>query len=291
MSIRTPESTDELARARLAYVSMGQRSLTAPRRSADETQPPEEHTPPGQEDVVEAVPADDISAVPLAGGLWDRLALSRTHLLAVGVLLLVALAWLGWQWTRSSAAQVPAAPVSPQPVASSGAEPAPVGATSPSSSPPAPVKLRVHVLGAVATPQVVTLEEGAIVADAIAAAGGLTDDARPGDLNLATPVSAGMQIKVGTNPEDSRIQGGSGAEPSHEDGGASDAASGEPGKLDLNSASSSQLETLPGVGPVTAAAIVAWREEHGRFTNVAELQEISGIGPKTFAKLEPHVRV
>ena len=59
--------------------------------------------------------------------------------------------------------------------------------------------------------------------------------------------------------------------------------------VNINSAGAAELEALPGVGPVTAAAILAWREENGRFTSVDELQEISGIGPKTLEKLRPLV--
>jgi competence protein ComEA len=61
--------------------------------------------------------------------------------------------------------------------------------------------------------------------------------------------------------------------------------------LDLNMATAQELDTLPGVGPVTAAKIISWREEHGRFSRVEELQEVDGIGPKTYAELAPHVRV
>ena len=61
--------------------------------------------------------------------------------------------------------------------------------------------------------------------------------------------------------------------------------------IDLNRATQAELEALPGVGPVTAAKILAWRTEHGRFSRVEELQEVSGIGPKTYAQIAPHVRV
>ena len=61
--------------------------------------------------------------------------------------------------------------------------------------------------------------------------------------------------------------------------------------LDLNTATAEQLDTLPGIGPVTASKILTWRSEHGRFSVVDELGEVSGIGPKTLEELRPHVRV
>jgi competence protein ComEA len=61
--------------------------------------------------------------------------------------------------------------------------------------------------------------------------------------------------------------------------------------VDLNRADVDLLDTLPGVGPVTAQKIVDWREQHGRFTKADELQEVDGIGPKTYARIAPHVRV
>ena len=62
------------------------------------------------------------------------------------------------------------------------------------------------------------------------------------------------------------------------------------GVVNLNTATQAELEELPGVGPGMAAAILAWREENGKFGSVEELQEISGIGPKTYEKLAPLVR-
>ena len=67
-------------------------------------------------------------------------------------------------------------------------------------------------------------------------------------------------------------------------------AAGGAGQVNLNEADQSALEELPGVGPVTAEKILAWRTEHGRFTSVDELKEVSGIGEKTFAEIEQHVR-
>jgi competence protein ComEA len=61
--------------------------------------------------------------------------------------------------------------------------------------------------------------------------------------------------------------------------------------LDLNRANQAQLEELPGVGPVIAQAILTWREQHARFSRIEELQEVDGIGPKTYAQIAPHIRV
>lgn len=133
----------------------------------------------------------------------------------------------------------------------------------------------VSVVGRVVRPGLVTLPEGARVADALREAGGPVPDADVGALNLARRLADGEQIYVGvpTPP---------GAEPGP-------AASGTPGgtdKVDLNAATLATLDTLPGVGPVTAQRIVDWRTEHGRFDRVEQLREIDGIGPSRFAKLK-----
>jgi competence protein ComEA len=157
----------------------------------------------------------------------------------------------------------------------------------------------VHVVGAVRRPGVVTLPERGRVRDAIDAAGGLTRDADPGELNLAQVLQDGQQIVVGTARDpggevrDGSTAGGFAGGGARGSGGAgSESASGSSGAVvDLNTATSAQLDTLPGVGPVTADRILAWRTEHGRFSRIEELQEVDGIGPKTYAQIAPLVRV
>ena len=73
-------------------------------------------------------------------------------------------------------------------------------------------------------------------------------------------------------------------------GSATGGGSSATGAVDLNRANQSQLEELPGVGPVTAQAILTWRQQHGRFSRIEELQEVDGIGPTTYAQIAPHVR-
>lgn len=268
MRYRQDADAEQLARARLAFVSEGHRSLTAPRHALE---------------VVDEEEPEEIPVGPVSHGSWaQRVALTRTHLMALGIVLLVVAIALGFAWTRASAEVIPTAPVveSDPPVQE-------VATQAVEEPAPEPVDVRVHVLGSVVSPGVVTLPEGAIVADAVAAAGGFTDDAVPGDLNLAAAVSEGMQVKVGSADDDSHVQG---AAPASGHGAA--AGGGSAGdKVNLNTATQAQLEELPGVGPVMAGAILSWREQNGQFSSVSELQEISGVGPKTFAKLEPLVSV
>lgn len=269
---------EEFARARLAYVSAGRPGLGAPRRALDEPEPPP--APASPRTLVEpGSPHEPVSKPPQLTGETGpeprrRPLLTPKHLVVVAVLLLcgvgVAVSALG----RSAATELPVAPVTV-----SAAPPTP-------SSPPPVVRMRVHVAGAVRDAGVVSLPEGSIVQDAIAAAGGLADGADPDQLNLAAPVTDGMQILIGTTdaPKGEVV----GAEPA---GGSGGGGAGSGGQINLNTAGQGELESLPGVGPVMAQAIIGWREDHGRFTSVDELQEISGIGPKTFQKLQPLVTV
>ena len=158
-------------------------------------------------------------------------------------------------------------------------EPAPTTTTRP--------PLWVHVAGAVAHPGLVRVAAGSRVADAIAVAGGGLADADLDRLNLAAKVIDGQRIPV------ARIGQPGAAGPA--DGSAtsvSDAeGSGESGPLDLNAATLAQLDTLPGIGPGLAAAIVGERERRGGFTSVDQLRDVRGIGDKRFADLKPLVSV
>jgi competence protein ComEA len=170
---------------------------------------------------------------------------------------------------------------------------------SPSAGPPAtpdqPVV--VSVVGLVHSPGLVTLAPGARIADALKAAGGAVDGADTIGLNMARQVGDGEQIVVGIAPPKGQPTAlGSSINP----GSAAPAAparpsgptSAKPGAvIDLNTATVQQLDTLPGIGPVTAAAIVAWREANGKFNSVDQLAEVDGIGPARLDKLRALVRV
>ena len=148
--------------------------------------------------------------------------------------------------------------------------------------------LVVHVDGAVLDPGVHEVAPGARVVDAVDAAGGLRSDADRERLNLAEVLSDGQRVWVPVEGEDEPDvvgpAGGAGA------GGDADAAGGG-GAVDLNEATIAQLETLPGVGPTIAGAIVEHREREGPFRTVDDLLDVTGIGPARLAQLRPLVTV
>ncbi|WP_292990018.1 ComEA family DNA-binding protein [Mycobacterium sp.] len=184
------------------------------------------------------------------------------------------------------------------PVASAKLPPVDMAATasrsqSPAAHPNQPVV--VSVVGLVHTPGLVTLAPGARIADALKAAGGTTDGADTIGLNMARQVDDGEQIVVGIAPVKGQptVLGSSVSPGSATPGPTSSAASPAKGGqvVNLNTATAEQLDTLPGVGPVMAKAIVAWRQAHGKFTSVDQLGEVDGIGPGRLEKLRPLVRV
>jgi comEA protein len=153
--------------------------------------------------------------------------------------------------------------------------------------------LVVHVVGQVRTPGVVALPAGARVRDAVERAGGALPGADLSAVNLARPLVDGEQLRVPRPGEAVTAPGAPGAAaPSWGTpagpGGAGGAGA---GPVNLNTATQQVLEELPGVGPVLAERIIAWRDEHGGFTSVDELAEVSGIGEKMFAQLQGKVTV
>lgn len=186
--------------------------------------------------------------------------------LVVGCLLVGLAAGALWWLTRQAPAPVDASlPV---------IEPAAVTTT---TAPPGPVV--VHVAGAVVSPGVQRLPAGSRVIDAVDAAGGLRPDADAGRVNLAAELVDGTQVYVPAVGE-APPPGGTGATTPPGDG-----------LVDLNVADAATLETLPGIGPATAAAIIDHRERNGPFASVDGLLEVRGIGEAKLAQLRDLVRV
>lgn len=183
-------------------------------------------------------------------------AVDRTHLIGAAVAVLAAVA--GALWYMGDA------PGDPPPV------------TVVHSVPEAGPGVTVHVSGAVGEPGLVRVAEGARVADVIAAAGGALPGADLGAVNLAARVADGQRLAI----------------PSASSGpDRSASVSGDGERIALNSASASELQALPGVGPVLADRIVAHRERHGPFGTVEDLLDVPGIGEGKLAALRESVQV
>jgi competence protein ComEA len=192
-----------------------------------------------------------VSGIPLA----------RSHAVLVALVALVALALVGRRLADAGTATTAAPP--PPRLAQ--------------LKPAAPIRLVVHVAGAVRRPGVYRFHDGERVADAVARAGGSTRNADLSALNLAAPLSDGVQVLV---PAAAPVEAGG---PSGTEAGGS--ASPVGGKVHLSAASADELDELPGVGPVTAQKIVDWRTQHGPFRTLEDLDAIPGIGPARIEQL------
>jgi competence protein ComEA len=187
------------------------------------------------------------------------LAPAQRRLLAVAVLLVVALVF-GLRHLHGGRAAAPSATFAPLTVAAPAHSAAAAGGK----------LLVVDVAGAVRRPGLYRLAAGTRIADAVARAGGAGPKADLDLVNLAAPLADGEQVVV---PQRGAVAAGSG-EPS------------PTAPLDLNSASAEQLDALPGIGPETAAKIVAFREAHGPFRTVEGLDAVPGIGPSRIDQLK-----
>ena len=199
------------------------------------------------------------------------------------VAVLAAVAVAGWSWLgRPDVAPVDAAAVvaPAEPAASTGAPTSePAGSASAGSASAGQVV--VSVVGQVVSPGLVTLPAGSRVADALAAAGGLLPEADPASINAAALLADGQQVAVG-------VPGAAGAGTA---GGTAAAGGAGSGPVDLNTATTADLDALPGIGPVLAQRILDHRAAQGPFGSVEELDDVTGIGPALYAEISPLVTV
>jgi competence protein ComEA len=187
---------------------------------------------------------------------------------ALAVLGLLLLIGAGLAYMRAR----PAAAVSP-PSGAVSASPSAGASAGPANT------IVVDVVGAVHKPGVYDFAQGARVIDAVRAAGGFLPDAEPQAINLARPLVDGEQVvvpKKGETPPGA-ASGGSAQQPG--------------GKVNINSATASDFENLPGIGPVLAQKIVDYREQHGPFRSIQDLMKVIGIGQKKFDSLSAYVTV
>jgi competence protein ComEA len=203
------------------------------------------------------------------------------HLRGLWLLFAVAMLLAGSWWLlsrpRGTPIQVTASIPSSAVPAAATPQDSPVSST---SSATAAAQVVVDVEGKVRRPGIVKLSAGSRVVDALRAAG-----PKPGavttSLNLARVLVDGEQLWVGRRPASTP------ADPGASSGGASSSG----GPVNLNTATLSQLDALPGIGPVLAQRILDWRAAHGRFASIDQLKDVSGIGDATFADLQSLVTV
>jgi competence protein ComEA len=186
----------------------------------------------------------------------ERLALSPRNLVGLGVIIFFALLFAAWLFFSGSPEQA------------SGSQERPQIASSTPAQEVVQTDVVVDVSGKVRRPGVYHLSAGARADDALVAAGGALPGVDLSSINRAEVLADGTQILVGM-----ASSGGSG------------------GLLSLNRASTSELDALPGVGPVLATRIVAWRKAHGRFTSIDQLRDVSGVGDAKFTDLKSLIRL
>ncbi|SBS79439.1 Competence protein ComEA helix-hairpin-helix repeat protein [uncultured Mycobacterium sp.] len=253
---------------------------------------------PGEAD--EAAPADDEDAdeIPVPSWIPDGHAQrgwlaairgdpGRAGGIALAVIAVVAVLITVFTLMRDDPPPVVSAKLPPvEMVSSASARP----------SPDAHQPVVVSVVGLVTKPGLVTLAPDARIADAVSAAGGAIDGADTLGLNLARHLTDGEQIVVGIGTPagqptalGSSVSGGPPAAASTPPAAPGKGAPADP--VDLNTATVEQLDALPGIGPVMAAAIVAWRDTNGKFSSVDQLSDVDGIGPARLDKLRALVRV
>ena len=230
----------------------------------------------------------------------DRVsALSRRELVALVGVAVVIVAGAGLWYARSLPKQVEVQEAKDAggvpPPASSVPPPTGLGAAAPVESglPVAsalPTVLYVHVAGLVRHPGVYEFHTGDRIVDAVMAAGGAKPKADLDLLNLASPLVDGQQILVPAHGQ-AVVVPPVPAAPGAPVGTAPAVPGSAGGLVNINTATETELETLPGVGPVTAGEIVAYRTEHGPFASVDSLDDVSGIGPATMEQLRPLVTV
>jgi competence protein ComEA len=210
----------------------------------------------------------------LPSSLRGRVALGPAQVAVVAVLVALGLAVTCWWVVRGDPEVV-------TPLAAAAAPSDPLVAV-PSADPSEGLggRVTVDVAGRVRRPGIAVLDGGSRVVDALEAAGGARRGVDLSSVNLARVLVDGEQILVGVPAP---VGTAASAVPTP----------GAPGGplVDLNTATQAELEALPEVGPVTAQAILAWRDEHGGFRAVDELLEVDGIGDATLGQIAPYVTV
>ena len=157
--------------------------------------------------------------------------------------------------------------------------------------PPTSIPIQVHIIGEVQNPGVYALPIDSRVQNVINAAGGFTNDANITALNLAAPLEDGVRMQVPVRIQTEILTTTKSNDESTPSKPTSQAADSQSVLVNINYADQAALETLSGIGPVTAQKIIAFREEYGFFSSIEETQKVSGISPVTFDNIKAFITV
>lgn len=157
-------------------------------------------------------------------------------------------------------------------------------------------KIVIHITGAVHKTGILVLTEGARIADAIDAANGATEQADLDEVNLAYILEDGQKIYIPSKNDKNKENSTDKKYITKESGNnvivdSKNTSKGENIKVNINTATQSELETLSGIGPSIASKIIEYREKNGKFEKVEELQNVSGIGDAKYNSMKDHVTV
>ena len=164
-------------------------------------------------------------------------------------------------------------------------------------------KIIIYVAGAVKNEGIYELDENSRIADCIEKAGGLTEDANIKDINLAYVLEDGMKVYIPKNSDKNEIKDETCTYVSKENGnvdmnastskntGVSKNTSTQSNKININTATQTELETLPGIGPSTAIKIINYRKENGKFANIEDIKKVSGIGDSKYAQIKDLIKI
>ncbi len=202
----------------------------------------------------------------------DLLEFRPRETIALGVLCVAIVAGAAFAYARSLPKAVPESVATPLPAASGELTPGGPGGS-----------IVVHIAGAVSKPGVYELPAGSRVIDGLTAAGGATAHADVSAINLARELADGERVYIPRKGEVPAAEAGA--------AGAAPAGGAQAGKVNINTASVSELEELPGIGEVIAQRIVDYRTQHGPFKTVRDLLKVEGIGEKKFESIKDHVTV
>lgn len=149
--------------------------------------------------------------------------------------------------------------------------------------------IKVHIAGSVVTEGIVELEEGARIADAIQSAGGTTADANMQNINLAYKLQDGQKIYIPNVNEDETaiIENGGIVENTEVSGGTANSS----GKININTATQTELELITGIGPSTATKIIEYRTENGKFQTIEDIKNVPGIGDSKYESMKEQITV